>query len=194
MPNSAGFALWYGTPPARRFVSMSSRSQLSGPGIQAHALEITDDRAPGYRGGGQALSFGLTSSSRRTSVQRKVTKSSARRCFMDIAPAARGGAPVQILGFHRGCPLMRLPGQEAERAQWAFGDQCYSKKARQALQAPGTHFPTILRILILLPQIPHNVKHCWTRCGGAKAGLNFGGVNLSKSGASLSVGGRGAPR
>jgi len=51
-----------------------------------------------------------SSSSRRTSVQRKVTKSSARWRFMDIAPAAREGAPVQILGFHR-----RLPADAAAR-------------------------------------------------------------------------------
>jgi hypothetical protein len=55
---------------------------------------------------------------------------------------------------------MRLPGQEAERAPWAFGDTMLPKeKARQALQAPGTHSPTILRILILWPQMAHNVKH-----------------------------------
>jgi hypothetical protein len=95
---------------------------------------------------------------------------------MDIAAAAREGAPVQILGFHRGCPLMRLPGQEAERAQWAFGDTMLLKeKARQALQAPGTHSPNILRILILLPQMPHNVKHFWTSVGGVKPVLALAG-------------------
>jgi len=37
----------------------ASRSNPSGRRIQAHAQEITDDRAPGHRGGGQTLSFGL---------------------------------------------------------------------------------------------------------------------------------------
>jgi hypothetical protein len=92
---------------------------------------------------------------------------------MDIAPAAREGAPVQILGFHRGCPLMRLPGQEAERAQRHNATQ---RKSPASASGSRDAFPHHTQNFDSFATNATQRQTFLDECRRGKAGFGFGRV------------------